>query len=183
MLNDAERVRILNVSFTNPKSLFFFDTLSVSLKTLSCNWNLWYILTIKLSICLTCCPTDELSAYRYSTFFLTKNIRFFKIFLYFLTCLFCISFAIYFCSCLPSFSFSLTPPLSVLPPPACHALICHIYNGNIQIYRCYQLITSALITIQLTSVSMRHAAGQPAPSLLHHHAQRETDRELEREGK
>lgn len=53
-------------------------------------------------------------------------------------------------------------------PPAYHALICHIYNGNIQIYRCYQLITSALITIQLTSVSMRHATGRPAPSALNH---------------
>lgn len=71
--------------------------------------------------------------------------------------------------------------LSALPPPACHALICHIYNGNIQIYRCYQLITSALITIQLTSVSMRHAAGRPAPLPTQSHCS-ERDRQRDRAG-
>lgn len=63
-----------------------------------------------------------------------------------------------------SLSLSLSnPTLPALPPPACLTLICHIYNGNIQIYRCYQLITSSLITIQLTSVSMCHAVERPAP--------------------
>lgn len=82
-------------------------------------------------------------------------------------------------SCL---SFSLLLSFTALPPPASHDLICHIYNGNIQIYRCYQLITSALITIQLTSVFTRHAAGRPAPSLLNHSA-RESPKERRRRWK
>lgn len=57
--------------------------------------------------------------------------------------------------------------LVYLPPSACLplaflALICHVHNGNIQMYWRYQLITPPLITIQLTSVSARRPAGQPA---------------------
>lgn len=79
-----------------------------------------------------------------------------------------------------SFCLSHSLTLSAFSPLAYHIFICHIYNGNIQIYRCYQLITSALITIQLTSVSTRHAAGRPALSLLNHTAQIEIGSETEK---
>lgn len=75
------------------------------------------------------------------------------------------------------FLFSLHP--SALLPLACRALICHIYNGNIQIYRCYQLITSALITIQLTPVSTCHAAGHTPPHPLPPLSSSRSERERE----
>lgn len=47
-----------------------------------------------------------------------------------------------------------TNQCKTLSPSALYCLICYIYKESIQTYRCYQLIASGVITIQLTFLSV-----------------------------